>query len=425
MLIFENIAIALSGLKSNKTRSVLTMLGIIIGISAVIAIMTIGNSMSLALIEQMESFGANKVTLIVSEKDDGTEHEGMSFQSNRRKKQKKDYISDRMLEDIRRKYASRVSGIGFEENVGTGTAKDGSLYAYISVVGKNEDQLELDQIDMLSGRMFSDSDYEKRRKVAVVSDYFVNNIFAGDAKQAVGAETNVVINGKYYTFVIVGVYEYDASENFSTSSEKDTRTDFYIPYETAIALTHNNNGYEMVRVIASNPSDATKLCNELSDYINEKYYANNKDYQIETYTLQAMLEEITKSMATLSIAISLIAGISLLVGGIGVMNIMLVSITERTREIGTRKALGATNGSIRLQFIVESIMLCLIGGIIGILLGIVIGSCGSGAMGYPAIVSPESIIIAVAFSASIGIFFGYYPANKAAKMNPIDALRYE
>ncbi len=139
-----------------------------------------------------------------------------------------------------------------------------------------------------------------------------------------------------------------------------------------------------------------------------------------------MLEELTKTLGTISTAISIIAGIALLVGGIGVMNIMLVSISERTREIGTRKALGATNGSIRLQFIIEAMMLCIIGGIIGIILGVTGGSlAASKLMEAEASPSISSIITSVGFSMAIGLFFGYYPANKAAQMNPIDALTYE
>lgn len=138
-----------------------------------------------------------------------------------------------------------------------------------------------------------------------------------------------------------------------------------------------------------------------------------------------MISSMTDMLSTISLAIAIIAGISLLVGGIGVMNIMLVSITERTREIGTRKALGATNGSIRLQFIMESVVICLIGGFIGIVLGITLGAVAAGFMGYAASPSVTGIFFSVSFSILIGIFFGYYPANKAAKMNPIEALRYE
>ena len=138
-----------------------------------------------------------------------------------------------------------------------------------------------------------------------------------------------------------------------------------------------------------------------------------------------MLEELTKMMGTISTAISIIAGIALLVGGIGVMNIMLVSISERTREIGIRKALGATNSSIRLQFIIEAMVLCIIGGIIGIIIGVTGGSIAANAMDAEAHASIASIVESVGFSMAIGLFFGYYPANKAAKMNPIDALTYE
>ena len=141
--------------------------------------------------------------------------------------------------------------------------------------------------------------------------------------------------------------------------------------------------------------------------------------------MESMLDEMNKMLDTISTAISVIAGIALLVGGIGVMNIMLVSISERTREIGTRKALGATNGSIRLQFIIEAMVLCSIGGIIGVILGVTGGSFAAKLMEAEAHASVSSIIESVAFSMAIGLFFGYYPANKAAKMNPIDALTYE
>ena len=159
--------------------------------------------------------------------------------------------------------------------------------------------------------------------------------------------------------------------------------------------------------------------------MNNKFYANNEDYQISTTTMSSLTESMSETIDTVAIAIAFIAGISLLVGGIGVMNIMLVSITERTREIGTRKALGAKNSSIRLQFIIEAMLLCLIGGLLGILLGFGLGAVAASVMGYSATAPVVAIIGSVAFSMVIGVFFGFYPANKAARMDPIEALRYE
>ncbi len=156
-----------------------------------------------------------------------------------------------------------------------------------------------------------------------------------------------------------------------------------------------------------------------------RYYEKNPYITIQVISMESMLTQIDSMMSTMSIAIAIIAGISLLVGGIGVMNIMLVSVTERTREIGTRKALGAPNSAIRAQFIIESVITCLVGGVFGIILGVVLGSFGASALGFPAKPSISIIFIAVSFSMAIGVFFGYYPANKAAKLNPIEALRYE
>ena len=157
----------------------------------------------------------------------------------------------------------------------------------------------------------------------------------------------------------------------------------------------------------------------------QRYYQNNTRFIIAAMSMESMLGTMTTMLGTVQLAIGAIAAISLLVGGIGVMNIMLVSVTERTREIGTRKALGARNSAIRFQFVVESIIICLIGGVIGILLGLGMGAGGSMLLGFPAAASGPIILIAVAFSMLIGVFFGYYPANKAAKLDPIEALRYE
>ena len=171
--------------------------------------------------------------------------------------------------------------------------------------------------------------------------------------------------------------------------------------------------------------DVNAFVTETQDFFN-KYYENSKDFEIWAYSMNSYMEEINSVMGTTTLAISVIAGIALLVGGIGVMNIMLVSITERTREIGTRKALGAPNSSIRIQFIVESIVICLIGGIIGMILGILMGYGGIKLIQSTVFaVSVKSVLLSIGFSMAIGVFFGYYPANKAAKLDPIEALRYE
>ena len=155
------------------------------------------------------------------------------------------------------------------------------------------------------------------------------------------------------------------------------------------------------------------------------FYTRNESYTATASSMESMLEEMTGMLNTVKLAISAIAAISLLVGGIGVMNIMLVSITERTREIGTRKALGAPGFAIRMQFITEAVVICLVGGALGVALGVGLGAAGAGLLGYAAKPSLTAIGLAVGFSMLIGVFFGYYPASKAAKMDPIDALRYE
>ncbi|OYO59694.1 hypothetical protein CG709_18000 [Lachnotalea glycerini] len=197
----------------------------------------------------------------------------------------------------------------------------------------------------------------------------------------------------------------------------------YIPLKTAISLDHST-GFSQFSVVTKTGIDSTNFVSQIERFF-EPYYRNNNDFEVSAFSMESIVSTMMDMLSTITVAISVIAGIALLVGGIGVMNIMLVSITERTREIGTRKALGATNGSIRLQFIVEAVIICLIGGILGIILGVILGNVAATILGYPASASVTSILISLVFAMTIGVFFGYYPANKAAKMNPIEALRYE
>lgn len=428
MLIGENILLALNGLRANKMRSLLTMLGIIIGIASVIAIMTLGDSISSSVTESMSSMGANNVTIGVSQKSttEETTASGMTFSMGPRFTQmsEDDYISEEMLDDLQERYTDSIQGFSLEESVGNGTAQSGSSTAYISAIGVNADNLENADLTLLAGRTLTSQDQDEAKKVILVSDLLVEKLFNGDNLSAVGQKLDVLFNNRYYSYTIVGVYEYEES-TFSSSSSEDTVTTMYLPLQTALDQTHNRNGYSQLTILTKAGVSATDFCTTIETYMNNRYYKDNDSFEISAMSMESIVESMTSMLSTVSLAIAAIAGISLLVGGIGVMNIMLVSITERTREIGTRKALGATNGSIRLQFITESIVICLLGGFIGIVLGLILAAVATNALGYAAKPSVGGIVFSVTFSILIGVFFGYYPANKAAKMNPIEALRYE
>ena len=428
MLIYENIRLALFSLKANKMRALLTMLGIIIGIASVIAIMTVGNSITTYVSDTMSSMGASNITVGLQQKqeEEETTREGMSFGGRQRMKTAKeeDYFTKEMLENYCKTYADSISAISAQENMGNGKITEGNLYANISVSGVSLGYFLANDMSLLEGRFFSEKETDEGKMVAIVSDKVVNNLYEGDNDKALGSIFQASINDKIYSFTIVGIYEYEQSViSFSTASEKDITTSVYIPLKAAQNANHTT-GYSQFTVVTKTDVDADSFATDTENFF-ATYYRQNRDFEPSAFSMSSMVDAMTEMMSTLTLAISIIAGIALLVGGIGVMNIMLVSITERTREIGTRKALGATNSSIRLQFIVESIVICIIGGIIGIILGIIMGIVAANLMEAPAVPSVSSIIMSLTFSMAIGVFFGYHPANKAAKMDPIEALRYE
>ena len=416
----ESLRLALEGLRANKMRAALTMLGIIIGIAAVIGILTVGDGLSGYITGTMSNLGASSISVSLRQNTSDMQSFMMGGTP-----EAEDLITEEMLTELRTRYASDISAISLSETVGSGQAKDGRLYANLSLTGVNPDFFTANDTELLEGRFLKERDMEEQRMICVVSDKLVNNLFSGDRKAALGQEIAVEINGDLHRFRIVGVYEYEQSSfNFSMASEKDISTAVYIPLYTAKQLSGSEDGFSNLTVQAAAEADGSVVAREIQTFLN-RYYTRNEDYSVYALSMESMIETVDDMMSTLSVAISVIAAISLLVGGIGVMNIMLVSVTERTREIGTRKALGATNADIRMQFVVESAVICLVGGIIGIILGAVMGYVGSSLLDAPALPGPDSIALAVGFSLAVGIFFGYYPANKAAKMDPIEALRYE
>ena len=422
MGIGESVRLALEGLRANKMRSVLTMLGIIIGIGAVIGILTVGNGLTSSVTGSMSSLGVTNISVSLQAKSDANDFSGLFLSVN---PEEEDMITDEMLDALRERFAGDLDGISLSESIGTGKVQDGRLYANVSLSGVNAEAREVNDIDLLAGRWIREEDDTARRSVCVISDKAVNNLFGGSMDAALGSEIHVTRNHDTLVLRVIGVYEYDASMmGFSTVSEKDMTTTLYLPVSTAKHVSGAKDGYASLIVRAVPGSDSEAVAADIKAFLN-RYYQNNEDYMVTTFAMSSMVESMSTIMNRLSIAISIIAGISLLVGGIGVMNIMLVSVTERTREIGTRKALGATNNNIRLQFVVESIIVCLIGGAIGIVIGTALGYFGSSLLSEPSLPTVGYIALAVGFSMAIGVFFGYYPANKAAKLDPIEALRYE
>ncbi len=433
MLIWENIKLALSGILGNKMRSVLTMLGIIIGIGSVIAIMTVSTSLTSSISSTFADLGANNITVGVRRQSEQqeTRENGMRFgKSNRQVSlDEEDRITDDMLDELKKRYNEKIDSFSMSESVGSATVTLGENSANISVEGINQGYYDANDVALLGGRYLTEEDVSGEKAVIMVSDKMIEALYGeGTTYESVlGKRILVDINGLYYSFYIVGVYEYEEdATSFSSESDEDVETEAYIPISTAKNKLHSDNGYQQVTVVTTEAvTDVTTFATEIKEYMNNKFYATNDDYKISTTTMSSLTESMSDTIGTVAIAIAFIAGISLLVGGIGVMNIMLVSITERTREIGTRKALGAKNSSIRLQFIIEAMILCLIGGLLGITLGFGLGAIAASVMGYSAAAPVAAIVGSVAFSMGIGIFFGFYPANKAAKMDPIEALRYE
>lgn len=425
VLLFENISLAFSSILANKMRALLTMLGIIIGIGSVIAIQTVGNSLTNGFTSEMEGMGANNVTVMIQQKADEEDKDdrGMSFMRRQytKKPLEEDYMTDEMVEDLKESLPGEVKDISLDATLCEGTIQVNGKEIKVAATGYNDRALTMADLNIVAGKSLGAKEQAYGKGVAILSDYAAQKLYRSE-QEALGKTIELTAGGNFYEVVIIGVYEYK-QESLMFNANDDPTTTLYLPLKYVQSKNHVD-GYQKITVVAEAGSDNNKLQADIREVL-DRYYHSNDNFAPATISMASMVDSMKTMLGTISLAISIIAGIALLVGGIGVMNIMLVSISERTREIGTRKALGATNGSIRVQFIVESMILCLIGGVFGIILGIAGGSFAATKMGYDAAPSVSSIVLSVGFSLAIGVFFGYYPANKAAKMNPIDALRYE
>lgn len=425
MGLLDNIRMALSSLWSNKLRSLLTMLGIIIGIGAVIAIVTVGQSLTGSISDSMQSLGVSNVTVSLTSKSDstGTGTGAVSIRMfGMEQPEDEDLITDEMLAEYRAAFADAIASISLSEALGSGTAAYGTASGNIMATGVNPEYPASEGLSVTSGRFITDNDSDKHKKVCVIADALAETLF-GTGADPIGQKLDLTINNRSYTFYIAGVYHYEEDGTVNLFSSEAIYP-LYIPLGTAKQLNSSANGYQSFTVVGSNPANNESFISNTESFF-ASYYTRNQSWTVTASSLESMMNTMTEMLSTVSIAIAAIAAISLLVGGIGVMNIMMVSITERTREIGTRKALGAPGYALRLQFITEAVVICLIGGLIGVAVGISLGAVGASLLGYAARPSIAAIILAVGFSMVIGVFFGYYPAGKAAKLDPIDALRYE
>ena len=372
-------------------RAFLTMLGIIIGVAAVIILVSLVDGFKNNMLDQFNSLGANTIAVSIQSRG------GTRTVSVEDMLALCDEYPDVLLA------ASPNVTAGGKAKIGTEELSSSSL------TGVSENYLDVTTTTVEQGRFLTFNDVNTRQKVCVVGSYISKEFFGGNA---VGE--SLKINGN--TFKIVGVFEEAADSTEGSSDDK-----IIIPYTTVRSITRFSfvSSYTFAAV-DENKSEQAKSVIEtylLSIFNSDDYYT--------VVSMAEMLDMVDELTGQITLILVGIAGISLLVGGIGIMNIMLVSVTERTREIGIRKSLGARRFDIMSQFVVEAATTSAVGGVVGILLGIAVSYAAGALMSLKVTPSPAAILIAFSFSAAIGIMFGYFPANKAAKLNPIDALRHD
>ena len=400
----ESFLMAWASLITNKLRSLLTMLGIIIGVAAVIALVSIGNGVKQDIEDSISSLGSNLLVVLPgAPRTPGAR----SSQGSMKSLKISDYEAIAKLEGV--KAASPMTNgsyVVIYQNKNWTT----------SVAGVNSNFQDVNNWTMTSGRFFSDKNVQNRERVAVVGQTVVKNLFTDE--DPVGKEIRV----KNIPFRVIGVLK--SKGNGTMGNDQDDTV--LIPYTTSMERVEGIDYLRRVYVVAKDDGGIDRLQADIENLLRVRH--NIKDTNLDDFNIQNMksiMETVAQTTGTFTLFLGAVAAISLVVGGIGIMTIMLVSVTERTREIGVRKALGATYSVIVTQFLIEAVVISLMGGFIGIAFGIGASKVIGMVSGMSTIVSVPTIIMSFAFSMAIGLIFGIYPARKAAKLNPIDALHYE
>ena len=404
MLFKECFGMAVNALLANKLRSLLTMLGIIIGVGAVIAMVSIGMGVRTSVADSFASLGSNMLIIMPG----STNHGGVRGAAGSRKSLK--YDDAKAIE-------SKIKGIDYVSPTVSSSYQvvNGNLNWNTSVEGVTPELMQIRALKVENGSFISASDMNKRSRVAVIGPTVAANLFG--AENPVGQ--NIRINNQ--PFKVIGITE---SKGQSIGQDQDDV--IYIPLTTAqermLAITHIHS----VNIQVSSPEKMDQVQAEIENLLRQRHHIRaGMEDDVTVRNMTSLMESFTENTNMITLLLGSIASISLLVGGIGIMNIMMVSVTERTREIGIRKALGATSSNVLMQFMIESMVIGIVGGVIGIASGILLSKAIGAFGGLTTTVDILPVLVSFSFAVGIGLFFGIYPARKAARLDPIDALRYE
>ena len=408
MSFFDILKGSLATLKANKLRTLLTMLGIIIGISSVIAMWAIGNGGRDSILGDLKKVGYGKFTVTIDYKNENFKY--------------KDYFTMENIDMLKNSHKFKAVSINVEDAFRM--LKDNEpYYSYGTVT--TEDYEKISPVTMTSGRNFLPFEYTSNERVIILDSMSARKLFT-DEKLSLGQTVEITKDRKKagHSYKIVGVYKSPYETLDSLFGDGDNYPIlFRMPYKAySIAFNDDSDVFSSLIIEAKNADTITDSMREAKNIL--EFNKNVKDLYL-TQTVSSDIESFDKILSTLSLFVTMAASISLLVGGIGVMNIMLVTVVERTKEIGIRKALGAKNRDILKQFLFESIILTVFGGLVGMGVGVLFGFLAGAVMGIKPIFSLTSIIVSLSISVIVGVIFGVSPARRAAKLNPIDALRTE